>query len=441
MSNPALEDLTNKRVLAIAVPIVLAYITIPILGLVDTAVVGQLGLAAPIGAVGLGAVIISGLYWLFGFLRMGTTGLTAQAHGAQDAGEVRALLLRALMIAGLAGVALILAQAPLFWLAFKASPASQEVENLTRSYLSIRIYSAPAAIALFGISGWLIALEKARAVLVLQLWLNGLNILLDVVFVLGLGWGVPGVAIATFIAEYSGLLLGLNMCRKYIPGGLVFERHLVLNMARLKHMASVNFDIMLRSILLQISFMSFLFFGAGLGDRVLAANQILIQFLTLSAYALDGFAFAAETFVGQAFGAKRAGALRRVVILTSKWAGGLVIGFSLAIWLFGHRLIEFMTTAQDVRDVAFVYLPWLIAAPIIGGASWMLDGIFIGATRTRDMRNMMFLSFLVYGLAIWLLMPVFGNHGLWASLMIFNATRGLTLGLKYPALEAAARKS
>ncbi len=428
-------EITNRRVLNIALPIMLSNATVPILGAVDTGVVGQLGEAAPIGAVGMGAVIISFLYWMFGFLRMGTSGLVAQAKGAGDVAETGALLMRALMIAAAAGALFILLQVPLFWLAFQVSPASAEVEALTRSYLSIRVWSAPGAIAVFAITGWLIAMERTRLVLVLQLWMNGLNVVLDLWFVLGLGWGVEGVAIATVIAEWSGAALGLWMCRPAFSGDQWRDWARVFDRARVRRMAAVNGDIMLRSILLEIGFGFFIFQSAKGGDLTLAANQILIQFLHITAYALDGFAFAAEALVGQALGARRRATFRRGAILTSQWGLGCVAALALAFWLSGPTLIETMTTAPDVREVANDYLFWVALAPLVGLPAWMFDGIFIGATRTRDMRRGMLEAFVVY-LAAWaMLTPLFGAHGLWLSLYVFFVARGVTLGLRYPALE------
>ena len=428
-------DLSHKRVLGVAIPIVLANATIPILGAVDTAVVGQLGLAAPIGAVGIGAIIITAIYWLFGFLRMGTTGLTAQAIGSGDKPETSALLVRGIIIGLVAGLVLIIAQVPIFLGALQLSPASMEVESLAQKYLQIRVYSAPAAIALFGITGWLIAKEKTREVLLLQLALNGINITLDLVFVLKLGWGVEGVAIATLIAEWSGLIFGLWLAREGFNNGYWKNWIQIFDRVRLIQMAKVNSDIMIRSILLEIGFVSFLFLGSSFDDATLAANQVLIQFLNITAYALDGFAFAAEALVGQALGAKNRPLFRRAVIMTSQWGLGSVILMALAFFVFGNSIINVMTTAEDVRVVSYEYLPWMVAAPLAGVAAWMLDGIFIGATRTADMRNMMFISFCIYLIALAILLPSYGNHGLWASLIIFSIARGVTLGFKYPALE------
>ncbi len=429
------EVVTHRRVLNIALPIVLSNATVPILGAVDTGVVGQMGAAAPIGAVGIGAIILSAFYWFFGFLRMGTVGLTAQAAGEGDQAEVAALLTRGLMIGAGAGLVVIALQVPLLWAAFQVSPASAEVETLAREYMTIRIWSAPAAISIYAITGWLIAQERTRAVLVIQIWMNGLNIVLDLWFVLGLGWGVEGVAIATFIAEWSGAALGLWFCRAVFQDRLWRAWARVFDAARWVRMVKLNTDILIRSLLLEAIFVSFLFIGADMGDVTLAANQVLLQFLMITAYGLDGFAFAAEALVGKAFGARQRAVLRRGALLASFWAGVVALVAVMAFALGGTALIDLMAKAEDVQAAARLYLPYVVVVPLVGVAPFMLDGIFIGATRSRDMRNMMAVSFVVYVIAVLTLVPAFGNHGLWASMLIAFVARGVTLGLKYPALE------
>ncbi|MBL3568075.1 MATE family efflux transporter [Rhodovulum sulfidophilum] len=436
----ALADLGHRRVLAIALPIVLSNLTVPILGAVDTAVVGQIGAAAPIGAVGVGAVALASVYWVFGFLRMGTTGLTAQARGAGDAAEVAAMLSRALMIGLVAGLALMALQMPLIAAALGLAPASAEVEHMARQYMAIRIWSAPATIALYGINGWLIGQERTRAVLAIQLWMNGLNFGLDLLFVLALGWGVPGVALATFLAEWSGLALGLWFCRDAFRGTAWRDWARVFDRVRLRHIAGVNSDILIRSLLLQGIVLSFLFLGAGFGDVSLAANQVLLQFLNITSYALDGFAFAAESLVGQAMGAGSVLALRRSAVLTSLWGLLSVVVLAAVFAGWGGVLVDLMTTAPEVRAEARVFLPYMVAVPVAGIGAWMLDGIFIGATRTADMRNMMVISAAIYAAAVALLLPLFGNHGLWLALLLSYVARGVTLGLRYPALEAVVRR-
>ncbi|MEY8883457.1 MATE family efflux transporter [Donghicola sp. XS_ASV15] len=435
---PVPRAVTHRRVLKIALPIVLSNATVPILGAVDTGVVGQLGQAAPIGAVGIGAVILTAVYWIFGFLRMGTTGFVSQAEGAGDRSEIAALLTRVLIIAGLAGFALILLQQPIFAAGFALSPASTEVEALARDYMSIRIWSAPAPIALYGITGWLLAQERTRGVLVIQIIMNGTNILLDLWFVLGLGWGVQGVALATLMSEVFGLCVGLWLCRTAfrVPAWRDWPR--VLDRVRLRQMALVNSDILIRSLLLQAIFMGFLFVSARFGDVALAANQVLLQFLNITAYALDGFAFTAETIVGQALGARSTPILRRGAVLTSAWAVGASVLLACVFAVGGGTIIDIMTTAPEVRIAAREFLPWMVAAPLLGVAAWMLDGIFIGATRSQDMRNMMIVSFMIYVVSVVALVPPYENHGLWLAFNIAFVARGVTLGLRYPALERSA---
>lgn len=427
--------LTHRRILSFALPITFANITVPLLGVVDTGVVGQLGQAAPIGAVGIGAVILSAFFWFFGFLRMGTTGLTAQANGAGDGAEVAAMLIRGLLLAGCAGGLVILLQGPLFYAAFQISPASPEVEALARAYLQIRVFGAPAAIGLYAITGWLIALERTRAVLVVQLVSNCVNILLDLWFVLGLGWGVEGVAVATLMAEWLGLAVGLYLCRGVFARPDWHDWARILDRVVLKRMSVVNSDILIRSLLLQAVFISFMFYGAKLSDTALAANQVLIQFVYVTAYALDAFALAAESLVGQAVGARRAGALRRASVMSSQWAAAISVLLALLFWAGGPWVIDMMAKAPDVQEVAHIYLIYMIFTPILGWPSWILDGIFIGATRSHDMRNMMALSVLIYAVSLAVLFPIWGNHGLWAALLISFVARGATLALRYPALE------
>jgi len=428
-------EVTHRRILKVALPVVLSNATVPILGAVDVGVVGQLGEAAPIGAVAMGAIILSSIYWIFGFLRMGTAGLVGQAAGAEDRAEVSAILTRAMMIAGVGGLLLILLQIPIFAAAFMLSPASPEVENLARDYLQIRIWTAPAAIAVYAATGWLVAMERTTGVFWVQFVMNGINILLDLWFVLGLGWGVEGVAIATVIAELTGAGLGIWFCRdafahiEWRNWAHVFDR------AKLIRMGLLNADILIRSALLMAIFSSFVFLGAGFGDVTLAANEVLIQFTYIVAYAMDGFAFAAEALIARAIGQGNVRRLRKSALMCSFWGAVTCASMALFFAIGGPWLIDVMAKSAEVQADARIYLIWMIAAPIVGCAAWMLDGIFIGATRGTDMRNMMIVSSVVYVVAVLVLIPAFDNHGLWAALLVSFAVRGVTLGLRYPALE------
>jgi MATE family multidrug resistance protein len=304
--------------------------------------------------------------------------------------------------------------------------------------MSIRVWSAPAAISIYGLSGWLIAQERTRAVLMVQLFMNMTNIILDFWFVLGLGLGVEGVAVATLIAEWGGLGLGLYLCRQVFRGLALSLWQQIVNRRRLIHMMQVNGDILIRSVLLQAGFVSFLFFGAELGDVTLAANQVLLQFVYLASYAMDGFVFAAESLVGQAMGARAVAQLRRGASVTAVWAFGSALVLATGFWIVGPFVIDVMAKDPTVQEAARLYLPHMVAAPLFGALAWMLDGVFIGATRTQDMRNMMILSFLGYCGLVLSLLPSFGNHGLWMAINGFFILRGVSLAFRYPALERVA---
>ena len=429
------KPLTHRRVLKIALPIVVSNATVPLLGIVDVGVVGQMGEAAPIGAVGLGAIILSSVFWIFGFLRMGTVGLVGQAEGAGDMAEVSAILTRALIVAGVGGLLLIAAYPLIIFAAFSWGPTTPEVEALARQYLFIRIWTAPFAISVYALTGWLVAQERTGAVFAVQLIMNSINIALNFLFVLGFGWGVEGVALSSAIAEVIGAMVGLWYCRAAFSRPAWRDWPRVFERARLIKMALLNVDILIRSALLVAMFTSFTFLGAQFGDVTLAANEVLIQFLYLTAYAMDGFAFAAETLIARAYGRRDRGRVRRSAVLTSVWGLGICIAMGVAFWVFGPWLIDLLAKDADVQGTARVFLPWMVIAPLVGCAAWMLDGIFIGAARGRDMRNMMILSAVIYVVAAAVLIPVFGNHGVWAALLISFAARGVTLAARYPALE------
>ena len=436
-TGPATVSLTHRRILTIAIPIVLSNATVPLLGAMDTAVIGHLGQAAPIGAVGLGATILTTLYWAFGFLRMSTSGLAAQAKGARDPVELSATLIRALLMGAAAGLTLIALHPFLFSLAFQIVPASPQVESLALTFLNIRIWAAPATIGLYAITGYLVGTERTRAILALQLWQNGLNMALDLWFVIGLGWGVAGVGTASLIAEVTGLALGLYLTREaLVPLRAALTR--LADPQAIRRTFSASRDILIRTVILQLSFTSFVFISARFGDASLAANAVLLQFLGIMAYALDGFAFAAESLVGQAIGAKDPAALKRAARMAMQWGygGALLLAISFAVG--GYAAIQVMTNVQAVQSQALALLPWLIAAPLISSAAWTYDGIFIGALMTHSMRNAAIQVAGLYAAALAILVPSFGNQGLWAALMLMNAARGLTLRRAFPQILARA---
>lgn len=432
-------ELTYWRVFAISFPIILSNITTPLLGVTHTAVVGQLGEAHLIGAVALGATIFNLLFWGFGFLRMGTTGLTAQALGAGKSDDLIVTLTRALLLGSAAGFALVLLQYPIELIAFRLLEATEAAENATQAYFAIRIWSAPFALINYAFLGWFIGLAKTRIAFLLQIVLNGTNVLLSILFVSGLGWGVSGVAIATVIAELLAAATGaLVAWQELAQHGPLPSWARIIDIAGLKRMLMVNSDLMIRTLCLLAAFTFFTAEAAKAGDVILAANAVLLQFLNISAYLLDGFAFATEALTGRAIGAFRQAAFRRAICLSSVWAVGIAVVISLVYLAGGGVIIDMMTASDDVRQSARIYLVWAVLAPVTGVSSFLLDGIFIGATRTRDMRNMMIISLAVFFAAWALLTPLYGNHGLWASMIVFFLIRAITLAIHFSALERAA---
>ena len=430
------EGAWHGRVWRLAGPMILANVSVPLLGAVDTAVVGHLPDAYYLGAVAVGAVVFTFIYWGFGFLRMGTTGLTAQALGAGDADEVRAALARAILIAVALGVVVLALQWPIAWVAFWLFEASAEVESLAQSYYGIRVWGAPAALANYAILGWFVGMQRVRAALGVQVFMNALNIVLDLWFVLELGWGVEGVAVATAISEYSAAILGLLMLRRMLaPLGGRFVRAQTLDRARIVRTLAINRDIFIRTMCLLIGFAYFTAIGARMGDALLAANAVLMNFLSIMAYGLDGFAHAAEALVGGAVGARDRKAFRAAVRVTTLWAALVAVLVVAAYGVLGTAMIAVLTGLPEVRALAADYLIWAVAYPAVAVWAYQLDGIFIGATRGPDMRNAMIVSLLVFVAATAVLVPMWGNHGLWLSMLIFAAARTLSMGVRLRAVE------
>lgn len=429
---PRPASVSHRTVLAIALPVVVSNVSTPLIGVVDTAVMGRLPDPAYIGAVAVGSLIFTFVFWAFGFLRMGTTGLTAQALGANDSDEVLASLGRALVLAVLIGAALILLQWPFRAVAFSLLEATQRVETLAASYYDIRIWAAPATLANYALLGWFIGIGRTDIGLVLQLILNIANIALDALFVLVLGWDVRGVAAGTVLAECLaagvGLAVAWHQARK-LNGH--WKRASLLASQRLKRTLVVNRDIMIRSLALICVFVWFVAQGAAFGDVTLAANAVLMQFIAVSAYFLDGLAFAAESLVGRAVGAANRANLIAAMKITTLWAAILAIVACLIIALFGSTIIDLLTVDTTTRTVARHYLPWAAIAPFLGVWAFQLDGFFIGATRTSQMRSAMLLSLLIFLCAWWLLTP-YQNHGLWAALHVHYLARIGTLYYFFP---------
>ena len=434
---PATTREWHWRVLMLAWPIILSNLSVPLVGIVDTAVVGQLPDAKYMGAVAIGATIFSSVFWVFGFLRMGTTGFVSQASGANNTREISFSLLRALSIAVVLGLALILLQSPIGWLSLSLMNAGESLNPLVEEYFSIRIISAPAVFINYCILGALIGLQRMRLALVLQLILNGSNLLLDIVFVLHLGWESDGVAMASVISEFLAAGVGLWALRGYLQSDLLRERNLFKQLytpESIRALFEVNGNLFIRTLFLTSAFFFFTAQSAQFGIVMLAANAILINLLQMLAYGLDGFAHAAEALAGGAYGAKNRPAFEQAVKSSSLWALVMSVVLAILYYVFGDLIISSMTVNPEVIEAAQTYMPWLIASPIISVWCYQLDGIFIGATKTAIMRNTVMVSLVVYIALAYVLIPLMGNQGLWLSLMVFMALRGITLALSYPKL-------
>ena len=428
------QAVTHRAILSIAVPIMISSVSTPLLGVVDTGVMGQIPDPAYIGAVALGALIFNFVFWGFGYLRMGTTGLTAQALGAADAVEIRASLGRAVLIALAVGAGLIALQWPIREAAFALIEGSPRVEALARDYYEIRIWAAPATLTNYALLGWFIGLGRARIALGLQLILNLTNIALDAFFVLGLGMGVKGVAVGTVMAEVVAAIVGLAIAARHLCGlGGRWDFARLAAPERIRRTIAVNRDIMIRSAALIFVFAWFMAQGARQGDTILAANAVLMNFIAVAAFFLDGLAFAAEALVGRAVGSANRGGFTAAARMTTWWAAGIALLASLFFAALGTVFVDVLTVDATVRATARTYLPWAAASPLVGVWCFQLDGIFIGATRTAEMRNAMLMSLAIFLAAWWLLAP-FGNHGLWASLYVHYAARTATLFYYYPGL-------
>jgi MATE family multidrug resistance protein len=414
----------------LAAPMILSNISIATPGLVDTAVLAHLDAVYYLGAVALATVIFNFLYWGLGFLRMGTTGLVAQQGGAGEPADT--VVVQGLALALALGCALLVLQLPIAALSLPLLGGSAEVQAYAAIYFHTKIWGAPASLSVMVVIGALIGLHRTGTTLALVLLINCVNIVLDLLFVIGFGWHVRGVAWASVIAEYTGLAFGLWIL------GLSFQRATVTralsDLGALRRMLALNRNIFLRTLCLIFTFAFFTREGARQGDVILAANAVLLNFQSLMALGLDGFANALEALVGKAVGAGDRTALVEAVRAGTLFSGLLALGFSLAYLLGGGPLIDTLTDLADIRSSARVYLPWLVVSPLISVWCFALDGIFIGATRGREMRNSMLQATLLAFLPAWYLLQPWGNHGLWAALMIFMVYRGLSLALIFRGL-------
>ena len=426
--------ISHKAVIRLALPMTLAHMSTPLLGFADATVIGRLGQPALLGAIAASAVIFDFLFWGFGFLRQGTAGMTAQAVGAGDEEEQRATLVRASLLAIALGIALIALQRPIAAIAFVALDATPAVTEAARGYFDIRIWSAPFALLNYVVLGAVIGRGRTDVGLVLQVAINVTNIALNVALVMGLGLGVKGSAAGTVSAEVLGTALGLAVLVR-LTGRFTIDGKRLSDGRALRRMLGVNRDIMIRSASLIFAFAFFTAQGARGGDIALAANAVLMNLFLISAFFLDGFATAAEQMCGQCVGAGDREGFRRAVRLTSLWCAVFSAAVSLLALIGGSSFIDTVSTSAPVRELARFYLPFAALTPLCGAMAFEFDGVFIGATWTRDMRNLMLVALAIY-LALFLALRPLGNAGLWTALLGFLAARGALQGWRYPALAA-----
>lgn len=431
MSPPA-SKVTTAQVFAIAGPAMVANLTTPLIGIVSTTAIGRLGDATMLGGVAMASVLFDCMFWLFAFLRMSTVAFTAQSLGAGEIGELRAILVRGFIVAALIGAGLIVLQIPLAAVLLGAMGGSEGVTRAAKTYFAIRIWSAPLALGNYVVLGWLIGQARAKLALGTQITINLINMAATMLLVLVFDFGIAGAAIAAVIAEAAGLLLGVVIARR-LQGQLAVARATLFDRAKLMRMLGVNRDIMIRTASLITAFLFFTAQGARAGDMTLAANAVLNNFLLISAFFLDGLANAAEQLCGRAYGARNKPAFAGAVRLVLIWGFGFAVAVAASFALFGTSFIDIMSANAEVRRIARDYLPFVVLAPLLGVFAFAYDGVYIGATWARDMRNLMVLSLLIF-LTAWFALRSFGNAGLWGALLAHYAARGGLEALRYPVL-------
>ena len=429
-------DVTFLSVFAIAWPMTIAYMTTPFLGIVDTAVIGQLGSAAALGGLAVGAILFDFILGTFNFLRSSTTGLAAQAMGRDDKSEQQKVFIRAITVSVVSGLAILLVGSLILDFGLYWMQPTKAVEEATRTYFAIRLWASPFAMVNYVILGWLLRLGKAGQGLTIQIVLNGINIVFSIYLGLYLELGIAGVAWATVIAEAVAVVFGLMIVGRHLEFKTLQIGRALRDKQKLLAMMSVNRDIMIRSFCLLFVFTWFVGTGAGMGELTLAANAILMHFFMISGYFLDGFAVAAEQLVGRAIGAHYRPAFKRSVKLAT--ISGIILAglLTLIFLLFGSQLIDTLTINQQVRAEAAIYLPWAALTALVGVMAFQMDGVFIGATWSVDMRNMMLLSLAAFLATCWIAIPLIGNHGLWLALHVFLGLRGITLWWRMKVNEA-----
>jgi MATE family multidrug resistance protein len=427
-----------RRVFLLAIPLILSNLTQPLLSTVDTILSGHLPGPAALGGVAVGGIFFNGIFWTFGFLRMATTGLIAQSHGAGDEDQLLHHFGRAFLTALAIGALILLFQGPIISVSLSLLGASPDVRQNAQIYCGIRIWSAPASLANYTILGYLLGRQRARTALLLQAVINLVNVAVALLLVVDWHWGIAGIATATLTAEWTGCLLGLGIM---LASGVHPSRHRwseIMHGPSLRHLFALNRDILLRTLSLVAAYTWFTRTGARSGDAILAANAVLLNFHMIAAYALDGFANATETLVGEAIGAGRRADYRAILKASSLSAFVAALMISLAYLVFGRQIIAVYTNQEQIRVLAAQFLPWVIILPIVAVWSFLLDGVFVGATRAPELRDSMLISFAGFLILAMLLSSRFGNHGLWCAMLGFMALRAITLGLRLPRIERKA---
>ena len=421
----------NRRILQLAIPNIISNLSVPLLGAVDTAVIGHLDAVYYLGAIAVGSIIFDFIFWGFGFLRMGTTGLVAQAFGAHQTKETRIILARVLLVAFSLSILIILLQFPILKLSLLMVNASPEVEQYVQVYFSIWIFAAPATLALFGLNGWFLGMQNARFPMYVTILLNVLNIILNLVFVLKYDMNVAGVAWGSLIASYVavGFAIWLYL-RTYHTKGISIVREELLQLDALKKFFSVNSDIFIRTLCLVTSYAFFTAKSAETGDVVLAANTILLQLWYISAYGIDGFAFAAESLVGRYFGANDRERLMEAIKGCMVWGIGIGLAGTACYALFGQQIVSLFTDQTIVIESIHVVLIWTVFAPIVNSICFIWDGVYIGATATPPMRNSMLVATVFVFIPVYYLtLNALGVHAIWLAMFSFMLARGILLSV------------
>ena len=424
----------NKRILRLAIPNILSNLSIPLLSSVDTAVVGHFDDIYYLGAIAVGSMLFNFIYWGFGFLRMGTTGLTAQAFGKNDKNEISIIFYRAILIAVIAGLGLILLRNIISGFGFSIINASDEVDIHARSYFAIRIFAAPATLTLYVFHGWFLGMQNAKAPLLLTVLVNVLNIVFNLLFVYRFGMMSDGVALGTVISQYIGLTAAVVVYYKLYSGyAIKIKLNNLLDKIALKKYFAINFDIFIRTLLLVFVFSFFTTISAEYGNTTLAANTILLQLWTIMAYGIDGFAFAAESLVGKYIGASDSNNLKLSIRYSFYWGSGLGLIISVVYFIFDKQLISLFTSDQTVIAYSLSLFIWTAIAPFLNSFGYIWDGIYIGATATKTMRNaMIFCAFVLFLPIFYLTEQFYGNNALWLSITLFMIARGISLSIFAP---------